>query len=94
MSLIELVGFLPAIIFPVATIAQLFHLVKTRSSEGVSLIAWSAFSIGNFSLYIYTEKYTELQSILGLLVTALLQIVIVFLIIKYRKSNINQTLGQ
>lgn len=87
MGLIELIGFIPAIVFPVATLAQLHYLVKNKTADGVSILAWSAFSLGNASLYIYTEKYNELQSIIGLLVTAVLQLLIVGLVLKYRHQQ-------
>jgi uncharacterized protein with PQ loop repeat len=84
MSLIELIGYIPAIIFPVATLMQLWHLLKTKTSDGVPPLTWLAFAIGNISLYIYAEKYTELQSILGQLATAALQVYVVVLIYRYR----------
>ena len=86
MSLIELIGYIPAIIFPVATLMQLWHLLKTKTSDGVPPLTWLAFAVGNISLYIYAEKYTELQSILGQLVTAGLQVYVVVLIYRYRKK--------
>ena len=87
MSLIELIGYIPAIIFPVATLMQLWHLLKTKTSDGVPPLTWLAFAVGNISLYIYAEKYTELQSILGQLVTAGLQVYVVVLIYRYRKKT-------
>ncbi|CAM3915672.1 hypothetical protein VA7868_03327 [Vibrio aerogenes CECT 7868] len=87
MTIIDIIGYIPAIIFPVATLSQLFHLLKTKSADGVSLITWIAFATGNVSLYIYTEKYNELQTIAGLLLTAILQIAIVVLILKYRRPK-------
>lgn len=87
MSLIELIGYIPAIIFPVATLMQLWHLLKTKTSDGVPPLTWLAFAVGNISLYIYAEKYTELQSILGQLATAGLQVYVVVLIYRYRKKT-------
>lgn len=87
MTFIDAVGFIPAIIFPIATLIQLVYIVRRKNSEGVSVIAWSAFALGNISLYIYTEKYFALQSIMGQLLTTVLQILIVVLAIKYRKIN-------
>ena len=86
MSLIELIGYIPAIIFPVATLMQLWHLLKTKTSDGVPPLTCLAFAVGNISLYIYAEKYTELQSILGQLATAGLQVYVVVLIYRYRKK--------
>lgn len=87
MTLIELIGYVPAIIFPVATLMQLWHLLKTKTSDGVPAMTWLAFALGNVSLYIYAEKYTELQSILGQLATAALQLYVVVLIFRYRKKQ-------
>jgi lipid-A-disaccharide synthase-like uncharacterized protein len=86
MTFIELIGYIPAIIFPVATLMQLAHLLKTKRSEGVPALTWLAFALGNISLYIYAEKYTELQSIIGQLATAALQIYVVYLILLYRRQ--------
>ena len=87
MSFIEIFGYIPAIVFPTATIIQLIHLIKSKTSEGVSPFTWGAFAIGNVSLYIYTEKYSQLQSIIGLLLTSILQIVIIVLVFKYRANK-------
>jgi len=86
LNLIEIFGYIPAIVFPTATIIQLVHLIKSKTSEGVSPITWAAFALGNVSLYIYTEKYSQMQSIIGLLVTSALQLVIIALVFKYRKK--------
>jgi uncharacterized protein with PQ loop repeat len=87
LSFIEVFGYIPAIVFPTATIIQLIHLIKSKTSEGVSPFTWGAFAIGNVSLYIYTEKYSQLQSIIGLLFTSILQIVIIVLVFKYRANK-------
>jgi len=87
LSFIEIFGYIPAIVFPTATIIQLIHLIKSKTSEGVSPFTWGAFAIGNVSLYIYTEKYSQLQSIIGLLLTSILQIVIIVLVFKYRANK-------
>jgi polyferredoxin len=52
----------------------------------VPALTWLAFALGNISLYIYAEKYTELQSIIGQLATAALQIYVVYLILLYRRQ--------
>lgn len=86
MSLIELAGYVPALIFPIATLMQLVHLLRTKRSEGVPALTWAAFAVGNICLYIYAEKYTELQSIIGQLATAILQVYVVYLILQYRRQ--------
>jgi len=87
MNIIELIGYIPAIIFPAATFIQLLYLLKTKSAQGVSASTWCAFAIGNLSLYIYTEKYDAFQSIFGQLVTSIIQFYIVFLVYKYRRHE-------
>jgi len=86
MNFIEVIGYIPALIFPVATIIQVVYLLKSKSSNGVSATTWGAFALGNLALYLYTEKYDAIQSIVGQLVTALIQLYIVFLVVKYRKQ--------
>ncbi len=87
MTLVEFAGYVPAVIFPVATLMQLFHLLRTKESAGVPALTWAAFALGNLCLYIYAEKYFELQSIIGQLATAALQIYVVVLILRYRKKT-------
>ena len=75
-KLIQLSGWLPAIIIPMATIIQLSTIIKSRSAKGVSWLTWSLFGIANIGLYIYTEKYADIQSIAGLLGSACLDFII------------------
>ena len=65
LNLVELSGWLPAIIIPVATFSQLLTLIKNKSSANVSTITWTLFGIANLGLYIYVEKYWELQSLIS-----------------------------
>ena len=74
--LIAISGWIPAIIILGAIILQLVTMVKRGSSVGVNGTVWLMFGIANLCLYIYTEKYWELQSIVGLLGSALLDFVI------------------
>lgn len=94
MNTIEFIGYIPALIFPAATLVQLLYLLKTKSAQGVSPSTWFAFAIGNLSLYIYTEKYDAIQSILGQLVTSVIQLYIVFLVFKYRRQASKKTVQE
>lgn len=76
MTITQLAGVLPAIIFPTATAFQFVRIVRQRSAAGVSAVTWSLFGIANVALYVYAERYAEWQSILGLLLTALLDFAI------------------
>ncbi len=84
-SVTNIAGWIPAIILPTATLIQLVRIVWLRSASGVSLFTWLLFGFANLGLYVYTEKYSELQSIAGLLLTALLDFMIVALIIAFRR---------
>lgn len=80
-TLIKLAGWLPAVIIPAATLIQLVTIFKDRSTQGVSWLTWFLFGVANIGLYIYTEKYTALQSIVGLLGSAALDFLIAALAI-------------
>jgi hypothetical protein len=82
--LVDLLGWVPAIVFPAACGLQLLEIVKRRSAEGVSVLAWSMFAFANASLFVYTEKYGEIESIVGTLGTAGLNLCIVGAALKYR----------
>jgi len=75
--ILDIAGWLPAIIFPTATFIQVWAIIQSKSTRGVSAITWLLFGIANIGVYIYTEKYTDLQSIFGFLGTALLDFIIV-----------------
>jgi hypothetical protein len=72
-------GILPAVVFPVATGMQLVRMLRRRSAAGVNVTTWLLFGLANVAIYIYAERYWEWQAILGMLVTAVLDFVIVVL---------------
>lgn len=86
--LFEFLGWVPAVVFPAATALQLAAILRAKSSEGVSIPAWSLFAFANICLFAYTEKYGELESILGALGTALLNLCIVVAAIRYRRRAV------
>jgi uncharacterized protein with PQ loop repeat len=75
-TVVSLSGWLPAVIIPMATLIQLTDILKRRSAAGVSWLTWFLFGIANIGLYVYTEKYSSLQSIVGLLGPAALDFAI------------------
>ena len=85
--IIEMSGWLPAIIFPAATLIQLVAILRSRSTRGVSWSTWVLFGVANISVYIYTEKYLAVQTIVGFLGTALLDFIIAWLAIKGRATQ-------
>jgi uncharacterized protein with PQ loop repeat len=85
---VELAGWVPAIIFPSATAVQLIKIMREKSAESVSIVSWSLFGFANIGLYFYAEKYFSIQSLLGQLLTAILDLMIVglSLLLNGRKS--------
>lgn len=77
MTISQAAGILPAIIFPAATLAQLWRMIRDRSTAGVSATPWLLFGVANLAIYVYAERYAEWQSIVGMLLTALLDFIIV-----------------
>jgi uncharacterized protein with PQ loop repeat len=85
MTLTQIAGIFPAIIFPVATLVQLIRMVRARSAAGVSVASWLLFGLANLAIYIYAERYAEWQAICGMLLTAVLDFAIVGLALwRYR----------
>ena len=82
----DIIGWVPAVILPTAAILQLVKLGQQKSADGVSLTTWLLFGFANVGLYVFTEKYWALQSIIGLLGTAVINFVIVGVILSLRRS--------
>jgi uncharacterized protein with PQ loop repeat len=90
MSIAQMAGILPAVVFPAATLVQLVRLVRARSAAGVSVATWLLFGFANLAIYVYAERYTEWQAIVGMLFTAVLDFVIVGLaLVPYRSPKIS-----
>ena len=88
MTFTQLAGILPAIVFPAATLVQLLRILRARSSANVSISTWLLFGFANLAIYVYAERYTEWQAILGMLVTAVLDFVIVAVALTaFRRSD-------
>lgn len=75
--LIELAGWLPAIIFPTATFLQFLKVRQASSAEGVSCLSWFLFGVANLGTYIYTAKFYSIQAIVGFLGSAIVDFLIV-----------------
>ena len=86
-TLTNIAGWIPAIILPIATITQLTKIIQEKNSDGVSLITWFLFGVANIGLYLFTEKYFALQSLVGLLGTAILDFAILGVAIFYKRQE-------
>ena len=88
--IVELAGWMPAVICPSATAIQLWKILRKRTAEGVSVLTWVLFGVANIGLYIHAEKYFSLQSIIALLVTAVLDFIIVGLMFSFKLRSSNR----
>ncbi|MDJ0898084.1 MAG: hypothetical protein QNJ55_04680 [Xenococcus sp. MO_188.B8] len=84
----NIAGWIAAIILPIATISQLTKILQEKTAEGVSLITWFLFGVANIGLYLFTEKYLALQSLVGLLGTAVLDFVILGVALFYKRKEL------
>ena len=82
--LFAVLGWVPAVIFPAASGLQLLAIIHRRSAQGVSIPAWALFAVANLCLFVYTEKYDEVESIVGALGTSVLNVCIVIAALKFR----------
>lgn len=81
MNLNQIAGVLPAVVFPFATLVQLWRILRDRSAVGISVTTWLLFGFANLGMYVYAERYTEWQAILGMLFTAVVDFAIVALVL-------------
>ncbi|MDZ4830545.1 MAG: hypothetical protein SGJ09_10165 [Phycisphaerae bacterium] len=80
----QLVGWVPALVFPLAGVLQLVAIIKAKSSRGVSVASWLLFAVANVCLYVYVGKYVEPQAILSGLGTATMNIAVVITALRFR----------
>lgn len=69
-------GWLPAIIFPTATLFQLVPVLRGETA-GVSVISWTMFGLANLGAYIFSAQKQMPQVILAFLLTAVMDALIV-----------------
>lgn len=83
-SLNDVLGLVPAIVFPVASAIQLVAMIRARSGRGVSALTWSLFALANVCLYLYIRKYDQPQALATTLGTAAIQVAVVVLAVRWR----------
>jgi len=87
MSLLQIAGILPAIIFPAASLAQLLAIWKRQSAEGVSVATWLLVGVGNVSLFVYNGLYTDIFNIAALLGAAVLNFCVAGMAIYFQRRH-------
>lgn len=69
-------GWLPAIIFPTATLFQLIPVIQGQTA-GVSAVAWTMFGFANLGAYVFSTQKSTIQIILAFLVSSIMDFMIV-----------------
>ncbi len=87
MMIIEIIGWILVLILPTASAVQLFKIVKSKRTEGISAFAWFLYALANFGTYIFAEKLLSIQAILAFLLTGFLNLIIVGLTLVYNKRR-------
>jgi cobalamin biosynthesis protein CobD/CbiB len=80
----DTVGWIPAVVFPAATVLQLVSLIHRGRSDGVSATTWGLFALANVCLYVTVHEWLRPQVLISTLGTAALQVVVVILVLKFR----------
>ena len=78
-------GWLPAVMFPAASVFQLTKIHNEKNIRGVSCVGWIMQIFANLGAYLLVDKLQSPQNILAFLATALIDIIIVITI--YRKTG-------
>lgn len=84
---LSMVGWVPTVIFPAATIFKLFAIARSGRSDGATAVTWSLFVVANVCLYLTIGDWTRPQVIISTLGTAVLQVVVVVLALRLRANG-------
>jgi|TARA_B110000444_G_scaffold24372_1_gene20184 MtN3 and saliva related transmembrane protein len=84
---IELIGMLAAVLTTIAFIPQVYKVIKTKSSDGLSLTTYFIFITGVGFWLIYGLFKSSISMIIGNGVTFILASIIITYILKNKKSN-------
>jgi|LauGreSBDMM110SN_4_FD.fasta_scaffold160137_1 hypothetical protein len=86
-QILSMVGWVPTVIFPAATVVKLFALARRGHADGTVALTWSLFAVANVCLYLTIGEWTRPQVVISTLGTAVLQVVVVALALRLRASN-------
>ncbi len=92
-DLLNVIGWVPAVVFPAATVSQLFVLTRRRKADGVSAMTWSLFAVANVCLYLTIGEWLRPQILITTLGTAVLQVVVVMTILQLRRPPADKNSG-
>tara|TARA_B110000438_G_scaffold98551_1_gene97551 strand:- start:8818 stop:9087 length:270 start_codon:yes stop_codon:yes gene_type:complete len=85
---IEIIGFLAAILTTIAFIPQVYKIIKSNSTEGISLVTYLIFIVGVGLWLVYGLLKGSISMILGNGITFFLAFIIICYIFKDKKSKL------
>ena len=86
-GILDAVGWVPAVIFPMASLMQLGALLRRGRAEGVSAVTWGMFALANVCLYLTIGEWARPQVIATTLGSALVQAIIVGVVLRLRADK-------
>lgn len=86
-GILDAVGWVPAVIFPMASLMQLGALLRRGRAEGVSAVTWGMFALANVCLYLTIGEWGRPQVIATTLGSALVQAIIVGVVLRLRADK-------
>ena len=87
---LELIGLVPAIFFPAASLVQLLAMLRRGNASGVSFWSWSMVGISNVCLFTYTQRYDDVITILALMGAAVLNFAVAFTALYYQRRELHE----
>ncbi len=70
-----------------AYIPQVWHLIKVKNSEGISLVAWFSWLLGNLLLLAYAISINNVPYIIDYILFCIANSTIIILTLKYKNKK-------
>jgi hypothetical protein len=83
----EFLTWIPPIAFPLSHIVQIVRMVSEGKVGGISPITFAGYFFGNMGAFLFSEKYKDPRTLLGFVLTGILEIVIVSLWFHYQGNR-------
>lgn len=84
METIEIIGYMAAILTTLSFIPQAIKTIRTKNTQGISLIMYSSFSIGVFCWLIYGIAHNNWPISLANGITLFFALIILFYKVQYK----------
>ena len=92
-SVLDLVGWVPAVVFPAATLLQFVAVAKGQGKGLASALSWGLFALANVCLYVFIGDWLRPQLVVATLGNAALQVVLVIVILRLHRPSPDKNSG-